>query len=317
MKYDKLIYYNLKEIFLKSVKQSFKTSWMLIKIYIPISLGTIFLKQLGFIDFITPIFAPIMKLMGLPGEAAITLVAGSTNTIYAALATITAFDLTFRQVTILGIVVGLAHNLFVETAILSKLKMANFKIAFFRISIAILTGILMNFVLPDNINGTILTLYTKTPEFSWVLVFKGLLVTSIQIIVILFFITLGYELLILWKYSSLIKQKIKFLPNTIGFSDNAFGPWIVGFFIGIAYGAGMLFNFAEKKNLTHKDVCLVTIFLCLAHAIIEDTMIFVVVGGNFWWIILTRIFMSFFVVKILSLNNFYKKFLWIGLPKER
>jgi hypothetical protein len=45
-------------------------------------------------------------------------------------------------------------------------------------------------------------------------------------------------------------------------------------------------------------------------------MILVVVGGNFWWIILTRIFMSFLIVRILSINDFYKKFLWIGLPKN-
>jgi hypothetical protein len=121
----------------------------------------------------------------------------------------------------------------------------------------------------------------------------------------------------LWKHASIVKQKIKFIPNAIGISDDAFGPWIVGFFIGIAYGAGILFQLAEKNKLAHKDLCLTTIFLILAHAMIEDTLLFVMVGGNLWWIIGTRITMALIIVKVLSMKALYKKFLWIGLPKGK
>ena len=78
----------------------------------------------------------------------------------------------------------------------------------------------------------------------------------------------------------------------------------------------VLFQFNEKKSLTHKDACLVTIFIVLAHAIIEDTVVFVVIGASFWWIFLTRIILAFLVMKLLSIGNVYKKFLWIGLAKN-
>lgn len=311
-----LIPNNIKDVLSKSIKQSLEVSWLLIKIYIPLSILTFFLKWVGFLDWIAPFFAPVMQLMGLPGETAITLIAGMTNNLFAALATMSAFDLTFRQITILAVVIGLAHNLFVETGILSKLGMANVRIAFFRIIVAVVTGILMNLFLPKEIKGVILNPYASVSEFSWIGAFQSILITCIQIVVLMFIIMLVYELLMLWKHSALIKQKIKFIPNAIGFSDKAFGPWIVGFFIGIAYGAGILFQFAKKHSLSHKDACLTTIFLCLAHAIIEDTMVFVVVGGHFWWIILIRVFMAFIVVRILSIKNLYKKFLWVGLPKK-
>jgi len=309
--------HSLKEVVTKSLKQSLKVSWMLIKIYIPLSLLTILLKQLGVIDYIAPYFAPLMGAMGLPGEAAITLLIGFTVNVYAALATMSVFDLTFRQVTILAVVVGIAHNLFVETGILAKVRMANIRIAFFRIFVAIPAGIIMNLVLPENVAGTVLIRHAGAGEFSWLATLQGLLTTSIQITILIFLITLGYELLILWRYSSIIKRKVKFIPNAIGLSEKAFGPWMVGFFIGIAYSAGILYRYMGRKELSHKDVCLTTVFIVLAHAIIEDTMLFVVVGGNFWWIILTRIFVAFIVVRTLSLNDLYKKFLWIGLPGEK
>ena len=72
----KNFYQILKNVISKSFKSSIKVSWYIIKIYIPMSLLTIVLKRLGFIDYIAPFFSPIMKLMGLPGETAITLIAG-------------------------------------------------------------------------------------------------------------------------------------------------------------------------------------------------------------------------------------------------
>ena len=174
----------------------------------------------------------------------------------------------------------------------------------------------MNLILPDKVKGAILNPYMNPPEFSWITSLKGIGITSVQIIVIMFIIMLLYELIILWKYSSIIKSKIKFIPNAIGFSDNAFGPWIVGFFVGIAYGAGVLFQMAKKNVLKHKDKCLITLFLVLAHAVIEDSMLFVVVGGNIFWIIGVRIVMALIIVRTLATKDLYKKFLWIGLPKK-
>jgi hypothetical protein len=302
--------------FSRSMRQSFKVTWMMLKIYLPLSVFTIVLKQCGIIDAVAPLFAPFMRLMGLPGEAALTLVAGFTNTIYAALATMAAFDLTPRQVTILGVVLGLAHSLFIETAILSKLKMANVRIAFFRIGTAFLAGFLMNAFLPAHITGIVVHRSPASETFSWLQTVQGLALTSLQIIVVISLLTLAYELIALWKHSATLKQKLKFIPNTIGLSDNAFAPWIAGFIIGITYSAAILYQFMERHQLSHKDACLVTVFLCLAHAIIEDTLIFVIVGGNFWWIILTRVVVAFLVVRLLSLRDLYKSLLWIGLRKE-
>jgi hypothetical protein len=151
--------------------------------------------------------------------------------------------------------------------------------------------------------------------FSWSSAVLQVGITSIQIVAIIFLITFGYELLGRWKHADRVKERIVVLTTGIGMSERALAPWLVGFLVGITYGAAMLYQFVENRQLNHKDACLITVFLCLAHAIIEDTMLFVVVGGNFWWIFLTRVIMATAVVRVLATNNLYRRMLWVGLPK--
>ncbi len=306
---------SLQSAFLRALPATIKVSKMMLKVFIPLSLLTVFLREMGILAAIAPLFAPLMALLGLPGEAAITLLAGFTNTIYAALATTAALDLTPRQVTILGVVLGIAHSLFVETGILTNLRIATVRIALFRIVVGLTTGILMNALMPADVSGVVLQSNMQVGPFSWGSTLLQLGITSVQIVLIIFAITLGYELISAWKHADRVKRSLAGFAVGIGMSDRALAPWLVGLFVGITYGAALLYQFVENKQLNNKDACLVTVFLCLAHAIVEDTLLFVVVGGNFWWIFLTRIIMAVAVVRLLATNNLYQRMLWIGLPK--
>lgn len=305
----------LKNAFLRSLKPTAKVSLVMLKVFIPLSLLTLVLRQLGVLEFLAPAFSPVMALIGLPGEAAVTLLVGFTNTIYAALATAAAMDLSARQVTILGVVLGISHSLFVETGILANLKMATIRIALFRIAVAVAAGILVNYMMPET-SGIAAHQQSAAETFSWMTAMLQIMKTSLQIVGIIFTITFGYEVATLWKGSSRMRERAGFLPEAVGMSDRAVGPWIVGFIVGITYGAALLFQFGEKRPLSHKDSCLITVFLCLAHAVIEDTMLFVVVGGDAAWIFLTRVLMAVLVVRILATADLYRHFLWIGLPPD-
>lgn len=305
----------LKKAFLRSLTPTFKVSLLMLKVFIPLSLLTLLLRQMGVLEYLAPLFAPLMSLIGLPGEAAVTLLVGFTNTIYAALATAAAMDLTARQITILGVVLGISHSLFVETGILTNLRMATVRIALFRIVVALAAGIILNAIMPE-IGGP--TAHRQLAEsFSWMKALKQVGTTSLQIVGIIFAITFGYELVNLWKGASKMRERARFLTTSVGMSDRAVAPWIVGFIVGITYGAALLYQFGEKRPLSHKDACLITVFLCLAHAVIEDTLLFVVVGGDAAWIFLTRLLAAVLVVRILATANIYKHFLWIGLPRDR
>lgn len=307
---------SFKDIFIKASKQAAKVSWMLLKIYIPISFLTAFLDQIGFLDLIKPIFEPFMKLLGLPGDAALVLLAAWVNSLFAAIAAASVIELTFRQLTIIAIITGFAHNLILETTILIKLKMGRIGIAFARIIFSLLMGMLLNLIMPEVIHGVVMNPFLTIQDFTWGNHILKVLTTSGQIIGFMFIVMLLYEFLIFWKHSQKIQEKLSFIPRFFGMSANALGVWLVGFFIGIAYGAGILFQMNKEHKLTHKDVCLLTVSMCLAHAMIEDTIFYVVVGANAWWIIGVRLAVLIIILKLVSLGDFYKKITWIGLPKD-
>jgi hypothetical protein len=306
---------NLKDVFVKAGKQALKVSWMLLKIYIPVSLLTAFLDQIGFLDMIAPIFAPLMKLLGLPGEAALVLLAAWVNNLFAAIAAASVIELTFRQLTIIAIITGFAHNLILETTVLVKLKMGRIGIAFTRIIFSLLVGMLLNLIMPEVIHGVVLNPFSGE-EFTWLNFVLKILTTAGQIIGLMCIVMLVYELLIFWKKTQTVKKKLNFITRFFGMSANALGAWLVGFFIGIAYGAGILFQMNKNHKLTHKDVCLLTISMCLVHALVEDTIFYVVVGANMWWILGTRLLALTIILRLVSRGEFYKKLTWIGLPKE-
>jgi spore maturation protein SpmB len=306
----------MKNAFLRSLKPTLKISILMLKVFIPLSIITLLLKQLGVLDLLAPVFAPLMSLIGLPGEAAITLLVGFTNTIYASLATVSAIDLTARQITILGVVLGISHSLFVETGILTNLRMATIGIALFRIIVGLAAGIILNLIMPE-IGGVVVHSGVQGEPFTWMNALLQVGITSLQIVGIIFSITFGYELVSLWKGADKFRERVSFIPSSVGISGKAAAPWIVGFMVGITYGAALFYQFKEKQGLSHKDACLITVFICLAHAMIEDTVLFAVVGGSLTWIFVTRMIIAVLVVRLLATGNIYKRFLWIGLPKEQ
>lgn len=301
---------------MKAGKQALKVSWMLLKIYIPISFLTAFLDQIGFLDLIAPVFEPFMKLLGLPGEAALVLLAAWVNNLFAAIAAASVIELTFRQITIIAIMTGFAHNLILETMVLVKLKMGRVGIAFTRIVFSLLMGMLLNLIMPEVIHGVVMNPFSSVEKFSWMNHLLKILTTSGQIIGLMFCVMLIYEYLLHWNKAHIIKEKLGFIPKFFGMSINALGAWLVGFFIGIAYGAGILYKMNEDNKLSPKDISLLTISMCLVHALIEDTIFFVLIGANVWWILGTRLIAWLVILKLMSIGDVYKKFIWLGLPKE-
>ncbi len=86
----------------------------------------------------------------------------------------------------------------------------------------------------------------------------------------------------------------------VGFRPQALFPLLIGLLFGIAYGAGVLIPQARSGDLDSRQIFLVAAFLGLCHAIIEDTLLFVALGGNGWVIVLTRFATALLAVWALS-----------------
>ncbi|MDT8424047.1 MAG: nucleoside recognition domain-containing protein [Desulfuromonadales bacterium] len=82
------------------------------------------------------------------------------------------------------------------------------------------------------------------------------------------------------------------LMHGMGLSRDAALPLFTGIFLGIAYGAGIIIRVAQEKQLPKRELFLMGLFLATCHAVIEDTLIFVAIGGNGWQMLGIRVLLA-------------------------
>lgn len=68
--------------------------------------------------------------------------------------------------------------------------------------------------------------------------------------------------------------------SRLGMSPPCAVPLAAGFFLGITYGAGIIIPIAEDKRITPSELHSLMLFLCTCHAVIEDTLLFALIGAH-------------------------------------
>ncbi len=120
-----------------------QTTVKLFKFVLPLYVIVDLLKQTDLVDQLGSLFAPLMQLFGLPGEAAFAFVAAFLLNLYAAIAVMAPLDLTPWQVTQCGLMMGIAHNLVLEGGVLRSTGARGGLLTLCRLGIAALAGIFL------------------------------------------------------------------------------------------------------------------------------------------------------------------------------
>ena len=115
------------------------------------------------------------------------------------------------------------------------------------------------------------------------------LVLSVKIIVLISAIIVVMDLI---RASSFVKRQMERV-NTL-FSI------LVGQLLGITYGAAILVREVRQGSLSQRDIFFISTFLMICHSIIEDILLFVIFGANFWVIFSTRIMAAVLLSSILA-----------------
>ena len=131
---------NLRSLFRNGLIEGLKTSWVLIRVILPTYIAVDLLKSTPIIPAIGRAFGPMMRPLGLPGEAAMALVLGLLVNLYAAIGVLAPLGLTTGQVTVCALILGLAHSLILESAVLRTLGTRYLTLTFYRLAIALLAG---------------------------------------------------------------------------------------------------------------------------------------------------------------------------------
>jgi len=106
------------------------------------------------------------------------------------------------------------------------------------------------------------------------------------------------DLNILDKLSNILEPVAKLL----GISKKSTFPLIIGLFLGLAYGAGVIIKSAKDGELSKKDLYLLIIFLVACHSVIEDTLLFVAMGANGWLLLGIRVIIAITLTALVARN---------------
>lgn len=92
----------------------------LARIVIPTIIFVAFLQTTTLLNSIGQFFAPLMQIVGLPGEAAVPFVVGIFTSIYGGIGAMLAIPLTPGELTILSIMISICHSAFIESPVVTE-----------------------------------------------------------------------------------------------------------------------------------------------------------------------------------------------------
>ena len=285
----------------------------LYKILIPFIFIIKILEEIGVIKLISNFFEPVVQLMGLPAELGIVWVTAIIINVYAGIVVfinvVPTLDLTVAQITVLTLIILIAHNILVESSVSRAAGVSFFYAAFLRIGMAFVAGVILSKIylnfgfLQEKYSLVLQQQIVHNDYYSWIVgQLKNLayifLIICTLVISLNFLKAIGVEKLI----RKLLEKPLKFM----GISPSAINIIIVGLTIGIQFGGGLLIREAKSGAINKQSILLSLSLLNLVHAVIEDTILMTILGGHISGILFFRVIFS--LVVVLGILFLYKKF---------
>lgn len=301
-----------------ALKPAFTTARFLLCIMIPVSFAVLLLDYSGVLYYIGTFLGPLMHYLGLPGEAALALISSIFINIYSALAVIGTLNLTGRELTVLAGMCFLAHNFFVECAVMKKTGSSLTKMVFLRFFSALLAGWVLNRILPAEMGRPVegelyaapLTgLHTIGLDLGglpaalkvW---FVETLFNILRIFLIILVIMFIQKLLDEFGIMRLLGRVMAPLMNVFGLPEHTGYLWIVVNVVGLAYGSAILIEEVDTGAVSKTDADLFNHYAGLSHSHLEDTVLFVTIGVPLFWAVMPRLVMGILSVWLERLRRY-------------
>lgn len=303
MKFDAQILLGL----LRSVLGDWRATFLeLLKIGVPVIVVTKIAVEFGLINGLGYLLDPVMGLVGLPGSLGIVWATGMLTNLYTSMVVFASLaadmGLTEAQVTILCSMLLIAHSLPIELAITKKAGAGFGAVAFLRLFSAFFYGLILNFVCSSlhvwqgkaaiffQAEASRLSLLEWSIDQIIFFSMIGLLILGILIVM---------RVLELLGILSFLERLLEPLLKVLGMSGKAAPVTVVGMVLGITYGGSLIIKETLSGRLEREDVFYSLALMGLCHAIIEDTLLMLAMGGKITGILWGRLLFSFFVIFLL------------------
>lgn len=292
-------------------RDGFSITWDLYKIMVPVIIAVKILQELDLIRFLAAPLAPVMQVVGLPGEMGFVWAATIINGVYSGIILLLAFiehtSMSTGQVTVICTLMLVAHHLPVELRIAQK---AGTRLPFQALS-RLLGAFVLGWLLHQTytITGTLgeparMLLGPDSPAAGQE---KNLLLWAAgeaRTLAFIFFIILGLLafMRVLDRFGVLkaINRILAPALALIGIGPSATTVTMIGLTLGIAYGGGIIIHEARSGTVPRRDLFYSMTLMGLSHSIVEDTLLMLMVGAHISGILFGRVLFSVVAVGALA-----------------
>lgn len=284
------------QTFLKqSLNRSLSSSWIVLKLVIPIYILADVLYCYNLLSYVAFIIEPFTSVLGLPAESALAIISGMFLNLYAAVAFAAPLEMNAQQWSVLAVYLGVAHSLVVESAIMKKVGIAQGYSYAFRIGAGLIIAYTTTLLPTAWFSGGALA--TPSAHVVYADIWALMMGSSLEAVV------LSLKIIVIITSLILIMDFIKSRPFFIEQSHHVSKGFamMAGVILGITYGAGILIK--ETKELSRKDILFIATFLSVCHAIIEDTLLFVIFGADFTMVVVIRTLWALMFAVLVSAFN--------------
>lgn len=306
-------------------KDVLRTVLILFRIMIPISIIVKLLQMAGFITVIGEMLYPVMKYVGLPGEMGLVWASGMITNLFggiiAFISISNGMELTVAQVTVISIMMLVAHTFPIELQIARKTGVRLVAMFLIRFGFAFIFGLIL-FHLYDALGWQTQTAQivwkpSALPDNSlgsWAI---GELKNYGMIVCFIFSLMLLLRILKKIGVIDIITRLLNPVLKFLGIGKEVTTIALVGLTLGVVYGGALIIDEVKSNPaMPKKDILYAMVLMGLCHSVIEDTILMVSLGASFVGIFVIRFVLSVIVVfclvritRLLSDKTMYRLFL--------
>ena len=298
----------LSDFFAHVFRRTWKSCWILFKLMIPVSIIIRIIQQTGFLEYLSDVLTPVMRIVGLPAEMAIVWLTSMVVNIYGGLLSLFAIypslsePMTVAQMTVLLTMILIAHTFPIELGISQKTGIRIFVMFIIRFGFGIVLGIILSRLYSgfDVLqNPAHITPFLTTSNTSWLAWGLNELKNYGIIILVIFLLVSFIHLLTVTGLLKIVNKSMEPVLGWLGISSSMLPLTVAGLTLGIAYGGGLLVEEGRRSGLKPKEIFYSMSLMGLFHSIFEDTLLMLSMGGHWSGVIVFRMVFAFLVTYLI------------------
>jgi hypothetical protein len=278
--------------------------WML-KILVPISLGTALLAYSGVLQQLDFLLEPLMGILGLPAMAALPLVAGLLTGIYGGIATMTVLPFTAAHLTLIAIFLLISHNIVQEAIIQGKSGLHPLKATAFRLFVSCVTVMLVSRFVATDAAAIVSQAHVMAPSVAFGEMITDWCLETFFLTVKIFLIIMPLMILLEeMKQFNLIYHLVKLmgpLLKVMGVDRKVGMLWLTAAIFGLSYGAAVIVEEAREGHFSAEELARLQLSIGVNHSMVEDPALFLPLGLSPFWLWVPRLVAAILAVHLYSL----------------